>query len=76
MDHIFIPHSPFCQNRAHKFYFCSDQQPNLGLRSFVVRGSGGVVLDVIWVEPAGTLLKSSQLLGSDLVSSSMVLAEV
>ena len=40
------------------------------------RGSGGVFVDVLWMEPAGTWLESSQLLGSDLVSSRLLVAEL
>ena len=40
------------------------------------RGSGGVFVDVLWIESAGTWLKSSQLLGSDLVSSRLLVAAV
>ena len=33
-------------------------------------------MDVFWMEPAGTWLESSQLLGSDLVSSMLLVAVV
>ena len=45
-------------------------------RSFVVWGSRGSFVDVLWVEPAGTWLESSKLSGSDLMSSRLVVAEV
>ena len=38
------------------------------------KGSGGVFVDVLWIESAGTWLKSSQLLGSDLVNSMLLVA--
>ena len=33
-------------------------------------------MDVLWIESAGTWLKSSQLLGSDLVSTRLLVAAV
>ena len=45
-------------------------------RGSVVGGSRGCFVDVLWVEPAGTWLESSQLSGSDLMSSRLVVAEV